>query len=77
MKTVKVVVMSLTIGAFIGCGGGHHDGEHHHEMNSDTTNQVQHAEAKYQCPMDCEDGKTYEQPGKCPVCEMELTKVEE
>jgi hypothetical protein len=30
----------------------------------------------YQCPMDCESGKTYDKPGKCPVCEMELeTKV--
>jgi hypothetical protein len=30
--------------------------------------------AVYQCPMDCEKGKTYEQPGKCPVCEMDLEK---
>jgi hypothetical protein len=26
----------------------------------------------YQCPMDCEKGKTYEEPGKCPVCKMDL-----
>jgi hypothetical protein len=26
----------------------------------------------YQCPMDCEDGKTYEEPGMCPVCKMDL-----
>ncbi len=30
----------------------------------------------YQCPMDCESGKTYEKPRKCPVCEMEMDKVE-
>lgn len=30
----------------------------------------------YQCPMDCEEGKTYEAEGKCPVCEMALKKVE-
>lgn len=29
----------------------------------------------YVCPMDCENGKTYEAEGKCPVCEMDLTKV--
>lgn len=29
----------------------------------------------YQCPMDCEEGKTYEKPGKCPVCEMDLEEV--
>ncbi|MCU0433225.1 MAG: hypothetical protein MUC87_07225 [Bacteroidia bacterium] len=26
----------------------------------------------YACPMDCENGKVYEKPGKCPVCEMDL-----
>ena len=26
----------------------------------------------YQCPMDCEKGKTYDKPGSCPVCKMDL-----
>jgi hypothetical protein len=26
----------------------------------------------YQCPMDCEKGKSYNKEGKCPVCEMAL-----
>lgn len=30
----------------------------------------------YQCPMDCEDGKTYDKEGSCPVCKMDLKKVE-
>jgi len=30
----------------------------------------------YQCPMDCENGKTYDEEGKCPVCGMDLKKVE-
>jgi hypothetical protein len=30
----------------------------------------------YQCPMDCESGKTYEKQGKCSVCEMDMDKVE-
>lgn len=30
----------------------------------------------YQCPMDCEKGKTYEEEGTCPVCKMDLKKVE-
>lgn len=29
----------------------------------------------YQCPMDCENGKTYTKPGQCAVCEMDLEKV--
>lgn len=31
----------------------------------------------YACPMDCENGKTYDKPGKCPVCEMDLVEVSE
>lgn len=31
---------------------------------------------KYQCPMDCEKGKLYDQPGSCPVCKMDLKAVE-
>src|SRR5688500_2297176 len=26
----------------------------------------------YRCPMNCEKGKTYAEPGKCPVCGMAL-----
>ncbi len=26
----------------------------------------------YQCPMDCEHGKSYTKPGNCPVCKMAL-----
>ncbi|RPD99636.1 hypothetical protein EGM88_03580 [Aureibaculum marinum] len=26
----------------------------------------------YQCPMNCEDGKSYTEAGNCPVCKMEL-----
>lgn len=30
----------------------------------------------YSCPMNCEENKTYEQPGKCPVCHMKLKEKE-
>ena len=33
-------------------------------------------DAKYQCPMKCEGDKTYDKPGSCPVCNMDLEKVE-
>jgi hypothetical protein len=32
--------------------------------------------AEYQCPMDCEEGKTYDKEGTCPVCKMDLKKKE-
>lgn len=28
----------------------------------------------YQCPMKCEGEKTYDKPGSCPVCQMDLQK---
>lgn len=31
----------------------------------------------YACPMKCEGHKTYDHPGSCPVCKMELVKVAE
>ncbi|MFU1856733.1 heavy metal translocating P-type ATPase [Sphingobacterium sp. NGMCC 1.201703] len=32
--------------------------------------------SKYQCPMHCEGDKTYDQPGRCPVCGMHLAAIE-
>ena len=30
----------------------------------------------YQCPMDCEKGKTYDVAGSCPVCKMDLKETD-
>ncbi|MEP6795794.1 MAG: heavy metal-binding domain-containing protein [Saprospiraceae bacterium] len=32
---------------------------------------------RYQCPMKCEGEKTYAHPGTCPVCGMNLEKIQE
>ena len=41
-----------------------------------TETQEQTAEkVVYQCPMDCENGKTYDEPGQCPVCEMDIKAI--
>ena len=37
---------------------------------------VDMAMATYQCPMDCEKGKTYDEPGQCPVCKMDIKEVD-
>lgn len=42
---------------------------HNHEQQNGT------AAVKYQCPMDCEKGKTYDAAGTCPVCKMDLKPV--
>ena len=47
--------------------------------NSDSTSKVEEGESVnyvkgvYLCPMDCENSKS-DQPGKCPVCNMDLVK---
>ena len=38
---------------------------------------MESATAQYQCPMKCEGEKTYDKPGQCPKCNMDLQKVEE
>ncbi|MFD0760802.1 heavy metal-binding domain-containing protein [Lutibacter aestuarii] len=40
----------------------HKDGEEHKMSSNDV----------FQCPMDCEKGKTYDEKGSCPVCKMDL-----
>ena len=81
MMKMQVLKMFLAIAfaagssTFIGCNGGgehHHDGEHHEHMDG---NHEEHA--YYACPMDCEEGKTYEEPGQCSVCGMDLEEVNE
>lgn len=54
---------------FSSCQGGH---THQHAETAQTLV----AGARYQCPMDCEKGKLYEQPGACPVCNMALQAVQ-
>lgn len=54
------------------------------DANADTEMNETHAadqadmamNAEYQCPMDCEEGKTYDTAGACPVCGMDLKEVE-
>jgi transcription initiation factor IIE alpha subunit len=42
------------------------------ETKENKQDSTQVSTAVYQCPMDCEKGKTYDKPGQCPVCGMDL-----
>jgi len=33
------------------------------------------AAVRYVCPMRCQEDTTYDQPGRCPVCGMDLVEV--
>jgi len=48
------------------CGGNEHVHQHDNDSQSETI---------YQCPMKCEGDKTYSEPGRCPVCGMNLAPV--
>lgn len=61
---------------------GHKHKEQHSEVaatekiEGDTTSTSQQVAAVYQCPMKCEGEKTYDKPGKCPKCGMDLEEIE-
>lgn len=45
---------------------------HHHTASAPPSHQG--SDEKYYCPMHCDGGKTYDKPGNCPVCGMDLVK---
>ena len=44
---------------------------------TDKSHVVSRKVTEYICPMNCEEGKTYNNPGDCPVCNMHLVPVDE
>jgi len=46
------------------------------EKADDNTEVVHQDHAGYQCPMKCEGDKTYDKPGSCPVCGMDMEELE-
>lgn len=67
---ITVSLMTLTIIMFASCGGNHqeHSLENDYEKMESVT---------FQCPMKCEGDKTYDEPGICPVCKMDLENLED
>ena len=55
----------------------HKPGEHHHEDDTASTKKQKpkgKGTGTFYCPMHCEGDKTYDQPGDCPVCGMDLVE---
>jgi hypothetical protein len=63
---ILVALLGVTYLGFLGCSNnaGKPDGEESMALDS------------FQCPMDCEMGKFYHQNGSCPVCEMDMVKID-
>ena len=80
MKTLKIIALLVTLSTIsLGCkenksGEAQTENQAEEHMAADKADIAMND--VYQCPMDCEDGKTYEEPGSCPVCAMDLKKVE-
>ncbi len=60
--------LALTVVAFNAC-------RHDHSKQNTQTTEAAAPGTQYICPMNCEKGKTYDQPGACPVCNMKLEPV--
>ena len=69
-KSILVVVAIFSIAVmFTSCKETKKDVDKH-EMHEHEAGET--AQNTYQCPMDCEKGKTYGKEGNCPVCKMDL-----
>lgn len=71
-STIQSIVIIATLIVLHACG--QNDKATQKEINAEPIKEVTHAD--YKCPMDCEKGKIYHEPGKCPVCQMDLAKIE-
>lgn len=66
----QVLFATILSAAFFACSNdGKNNGAGGDSTASMNSESHQHA---YRCPMNCEKGKTYDKPGKCPVCGMNL-----
>ncbi len=75
-KTIVTMILAVSGLLITACGNK----ENKEAATEETTHSHKAGEEKhlaYQCPMDCEKGKTYAEKGTCPVCKMELIEVKE
>ncbi|WP_146900226.1 heavy metal-binding domain-containing protein [Adhaeribacter aerolatus] len=80
MKTKFLgILFSVTLLAGIGCSSNKTEklpGESAYDQSATETNNADASSAAqmaYICPMECEGSASHE-PGKCPVCAMDLVK---
>ncbi len=51
-----------------------HPPDHESKEESKDVEKTDNGTGVFYCPMNCEDGKTYDEPGDCPVCGMDLVE---
>ncbi|SOE23769.1 hypothetical protein SAMN06298216_4153 [Spirosomataceae bacterium TFI 002] len=62
----KIVMLLGLVFAMVACNTESEETHSHEEIVAQT---------EFVCPMECEGDKTYDKPGECPVCKMELQEV--
>ena len=85
----KALIPFLAVLFFIGsssiiltsCGDHSHEAKSHESGVNDrdmhnNEGGEEHVAQIYQCPMQCEGDKTYDKPGKCPECKMDLEEIQ-
>jgi hypothetical protein len=75
-KSIVMFVLAIATMSFVSCKEEAKE-ETATETSVEVTEEAPAEEmhmASYACPMNCENGKTYDAPGKCPVCEMDLVE---
>ncbi|MEP1141419.1 MAG: heavy metal translocating P-type ATPase [Balneola sp.] len=55
-------------------GSHNHSHHHHHEHKPEKKSDSGKGTGVFYCPMHCEGDKTYDEPGDCPVCGMDLVE---
>jgi uncharacterized protein YxeA len=72
-KIIFVIAIFFSISfVFTACKSEKKEEKKEHVSGDKDSKEIAHN--TYQCPMDCEKGKTYEKEGTCPVCKMKLRK---
>ena len=73
-KSILMIAVAIVLLSTVSCNKKEnaettteHVGHNHQEGESH--------KLTYECPMDCEKGKTYDAKGTCPKCNMELIEV--
>ena len=75
LVVICCIAFSFAI-ASTGCNSPKEGDKHEHADGHEADHDEDHAHT-YACPMQCEGDKTYEKPGSCPDCKMELEAIEE
>ena len=68
---MKKIILTLAIIVAVGFTFTSCKKDKKEEVKTEATEEMA-SNVVYQCPMDCEKGKSYTENGNCPVCKMDL-----